>query len=228
MKLNTTTFSCLICACLFISAFAIVNASAQSVFSEISVKPAMLEVSKPPQISRIPDLDFPENARKNGVDGIVRINVTLAEDSQPKNITVEQGLPDGVTEAVVASAQKIKFQPAEKDGQPGAVKISIEYKFSLIFSEFDNNVKKPVITEKPMPAYPQSQKSSGFKDKVTVRILLRADGTSKVESVNSVMPKEFDQAASDAAQKIKFQPAVHKKTKKSVSQYMLVTYDFKP
>ncbi len=47
-------------------------------------------------------------------------------------------------------------------------------------------------------------------------------------SVNSVMPKEFDKAAIEAAQKIKFEPAVHKKSKKAVSQSMTVEYSFKP
>jgi len=42
------------------------------------------------------------------------------------------------------------------------------------------------------------------------------------------MPNEFDKAAAEAAAKIRFQPAVHKKSKADVSQKMVVEYDFKP
>ena len=50
----------------------------------------------------------------------------------------------------------------------------------------------------------------------------------KVLGVSSVMPKEFDKAALEAAEKIHFLPATHKKSKAGVSQKLTVEYDFKP
>ena len=66
------------------------------------------------------------------------------------------------------------------------------------------------------------------KGKVEVKVLCFADGRVKIVGVSSVMPKEFDQAAVEAAARLRFQPAVHKKSKADVSQKMTVVYDFKP
>ena len=166
--------------------------------------------------------------RKKGTDGTVIISVTLSENGQPTNIKLEQGLPDGVSEAVLAAAQKIKFKPAEKDGKPVSTTTKIEYKFVIAYDESDINIKKPIITEKPAPVYPTTQKPSGLPNKIAVRVLFRADGTAKADDLKGIPSQEFNPAISDAAQRIKFQPAVNKKTKKNVSQYMTVFYDYKP
>jgi TonB family protein len=106
--------------------------------------------------------------------------------------------------------------------------MNLDYIVSVFYSEDDKNVSKPQITEKPAPAYPSSQLSEKLKGKVSVNVMFFAAGTLKVLGVNSVMPREFDKAAMEAAAKIKFEPAVHKKSKKPVSQVMAVEYEFKP
>jgi TonB family protein len=83
------------------------------------------------------------------------------------------------------------------------------------------------VTEKPEPEYPAKYASSRVKGVVRVQVLFRADGTLKVGQVDSVMPKEFDAAVVEAAGKIKFQPAVHKKSKSPVTQQLTVEYEFK-
>lgn len=40
--------------------------------------------------------------------------------------------------------------------------------------------------------------------------------------------KEFDKAAVEAASQIKFQPALHKKSHRPVTQQMTVVHQFKP
>ena len=66
------------------------------------------------------------------------------------------------------------------------------------------------------------------KTKFLVRAIFFKNGTLKVENVSSTMPKEFDRAAAEAAEKIKFEPAIHKKSKQPVSQEMTIEYNFKP
>ncbi len=228
MKVIKVNFRRLICLFVLISAFGLVSASAQSIFAERSVKTEPLNVTKPPEIFSIPAANFPETARKKGTDGTVLINVTLAENGQPTNIKLDQGLSDGISEAVLAAAQKIKFKPAEKDGKPVSITIQVEYKFVVAYNESEISIKKPTITEKPAPVYPTTQKPSELPNKIAVRVLFRADGTAKADDLKGIPSQEFNEAISDAAQKIKFQPAVHKKTKKNVSQYMTVFYDYKP
>lgn len=204
------------------------TAKAQNISFRYNYKLDLADATKAPEVSGLPEFDYPESARKNGVEGTLKLTLTLGEDGKVKNINVEQGLPFGVTEAVTKGLEQLKFQPATRNGQPIAVKMIFYYIVSVAYSENDKNVSKPKIVEKPGAVYPASQKAEGRKDKVLVQVMFYNDGTLKVLGVSSVMPKEFDKAAIEAAQKIKFEPAVHKNSKKAVSQSMTVEYNFKP
>lgn len=184
--------------------------------------------SEPPNIKGLPDLDFPEVAQKNGVEGTLKAKMTLGEDGKTRDIVILEGLPDGVNEAFIKAAQKMYFQPARKSGNPVPTTLYMDFIVSVGYSEKDKDVTKPKITEKPVPVYPEKYRAEKIKGKVDVGIMFFKDGTLEVVSVGSVMPKEFDQAARAAASKIKFQPAVHKKSKKAVGQAMMVVFDFKP
>ena len=202
--------------------------AAQTISTHRSIDSEPMFVDKPPVIISLPEAVYTDAARKAGAAGTVRASVLLSASGQPKNIIIEQGQGTLLSEAVIAAVQKMKFKPAEKDGKPVDVQIKVVYDFDLVFSETDSNVKKPIITNKPDPIYPASQKSSGLKDKVSLSILFSADGKLSVVGVNSSMPKEFDEAATEAAKNIKFTPAVHKKSKQNVSQVITVVYNFKP
>lgn len=201
---------------------------AQNYYFRYNYNLDLREATEAPQISVFPTIGFPDEAQKNGVEGTVKISLTLGEDGKPKDIAVIEGLPFGASEAVTKGLEQIRFQPATRNGKPIAVKMFFDYIITATYDEFDKNVTKPKVLEKPAAVYPESQRASGLKGKVEVFAAFYSDGTVKVIKVNSVMPKEFDRAASEAAEKIKFQPAVHKKSKKPVSQGMAVIYDFKP
>jgi TonB family protein len=57
--------------------------------------------------------------------------VVFQADGKITGIKVIQGLPDGLTEKAVEAAQKIRFEPAMKDGVPVNVRAKIDYNFSL-------------------------------------------------------------------------------------------------
>lgn len=181
-----------------------------------------------PQIGGFSNFNYPDDARKNGVEGILKAEMTLGEDGKVKDIVIIQGLPNGITEAFTKALQNLYFQPAKRNGQPVAIKMTIDYIVTAEYSEDDKNVSKAKILDKPAPVYPPNQIAEKVKGKVAVTIMFYADGKLKVVGVSSTMPKEFDKAAMAAAANIKFQPAVHKKSKKPVSQQMTVEYEFKP
>lgn len=174
------------------------------------------------------DVVFPEAARKNAVEGTVKVNFTLGEDAKVRNIVVVQDLPFGVGDAVKQGLEKLSFKPATSDGKPVAMDAHLDYIVALAYGEDDKNVTKPQFIDKPAPDYPESQRAANVKGKVLVTVMFYSDGTLKVMGTNSVMPQEFDKAAVAAAGKIKFTPAIHKKSKKPVAQQLGVEYEFKP
>lgn len=74
---------------------------------------------------------YTEKARTNGVSGTIKMKILLAQDGKVRYMFISKSLPDGLTEQAIRAAQQIRFEPAEKDGKPVSVVISIEYNFSI-------------------------------------------------------------------------------------------------
>ena len=188
----------------------------------------MQHTAEPPELNGLPELDYPEEARKNGVEGTLKAKMTLGEDGKVRDVVILESLPNGVNEAFTKAVQNINFKPAKQNGQPVPVTLFLDFVVTIGYDEGDKDVSKPKIIEKPAPVYPEKYRAEKLKGKVEIGVMFYKDGTLKVINVSSVMPKEFDQAAIEAAEKIKFEPAVHKKSKNPVGQAMTVVYEFKP
>jgi TonB family protein len=184
------------------------------------------EATHPPEIGPL-NINLPEAARKNGVEGTAKASMTLGEDGKMRDITIVQDLPDGVGNAMKASLEKHTFTPARANGTPVPVKATLEYVIEVVYSEGDKAVNKPRITSPLIAPYPVEHQAQRPKGDVEVFALFQADGVVKVQSVKSFMHKEFDAAARAAAEKLQFQPATHKKSKRPVSQAMTVVFVFK-
>jgi len=202
--------------------------SAQQMFFSYKYEFERAMITEPPDLTGSLEVDYPEAARKNGIEGKVKVTATLGENGKVRDIVIVDNLGYGTGEAVAAGLQKFAFKPAKFNGTPTPMKMTVIYTVSLYYDETDKDVTKPKILEKPLPVYPESQRAEGMKGKVIVTILLKPDGEVQVLSVNSVMHKDFDKAAEAAAKNLKFLPAVHKKSKQPVSQAMSVEYAFKP
>lgn len=69
-------------------------------------------------------------ARAKGTGGIVLLRLVLNASKKVSDISVIQGLPNGLTAAATKQAERIKFEPALKDGCPISVTIRMEYSFT--------------------------------------------------------------------------------------------------
>jgi TonB family protein len=203
-------------------------AQAQDLSFQYFYRVEMSGAHEPPTFPNgFPEFVFPDEARKNGVEGTLKISLTLGEDGKAKDIVVGEPLPHGVSESLTKSLQTLRFRPAQNDGKPVAVKMFFEYVVAATYGETDKNVSKPKITAQPAAVYPEKHRAGKVKGKVAVSAIFYPDGKLKIVRVASVLPKEFDRAAAEAAQNIKFTPAVHKKSKKPVARQFTVEYEFK-
>lgn len=91
--------------------------------SEEPLAPAVL-------ISRV-DPEYPEPARRAGVEGTVLLDATISETGQVTQIAVERGLPLGVTEVAVAAVRRWKYEPARGRNGPVASHKAVRIVFSL-------------------------------------------------------------------------------------------------
>jgi len=74
---------------------------------------------------------YTEEARQNKIQGTVVLSVVFTADGRITGIRVVRGLPDGLTEKAIEAAQKIRFNPAVKNGAPVSVRGSLEFSFNL-------------------------------------------------------------------------------------------------
>lgn len=89
------------------------------------------DVTQLPTIKSKPAPELSEYARMQTVRGRVVLGVVLCDNGKVTNIKVKEGLPYGITKAAIVAARKIKFTPAEKDGQAVAFKLQVEYNFNI-------------------------------------------------------------------------------------------------
>lgn len=78
-----------------------------------------------------PEPGFTEEARRAGVNGVVRLRAVLAADGTVKHVLVLKSLSYGLTEKAVAAARKIKFEPAAVNGSPVSQFVILEYNFNV-------------------------------------------------------------------------------------------------
>jgi protein TonB len=112
----------------------------------VQVVPERVEVPKEPDpyefvpVEREPSLDmnelrrrleYPELARRAGIQGKVYVRVLVGTDGKPKRYIVEHSDNELLTEAAVKAVMSMTFTPAIQNGQPIAVWVSIPIDFRL-------------------------------------------------------------------------------------------------
>lgn len=106
-------------------------------------------VDKKPQMLKKVQPEYPEEARREGIQGLVVVTVTIGENgkvihAEPFVKEVPVIDPDGnvigkrapkrypeLEPAAIAAALKCKSKPAEKDGHPVKVKMNVPFRFRL-------------------------------------------------------------------------------------------------
>ncbi len=76
-------------------------------------------------------LEYPELARRAGIQGKVYVRVLVGTDGKPKRYIIEHSDNELLTEAAVKAVMSMTFTPAIQNGQPIAVWVSIPIDFRL-------------------------------------------------------------------------------------------------
>jgi TonB family protein len=87
------------------------------------------EVDRRAVITETPQPAYTDEARENGTKGKVRLRAVLCPAGKVLDISVQKGLPDGLTEQAIKAARGIRFEPAMRKGRPVAQFVTLEYNF---------------------------------------------------------------------------------------------------
>jgi periplasmic protein TonB len=85
-----------------------------------------------PQILGRPTPGYTDEARRNQVEGSVKVSVLLKADGTVSDVKVARGLGYGLDEKAIEAARQLRFVSAQKDGHAVSVRLFLEFKFSLL------------------------------------------------------------------------------------------------
>ena len=77
---------------------------------------------------------YTDEAKVAGVEGTVVLDLIVGEDGKVRDISVMQGLPNGLTDAALKAIKACQFSPGERDGKPVPVKIR-GFKIRFVLAE---------------------------------------------------------------------------------------------
>jgi len=85
-----------------------------------------------PQILGRPTPGYTDEARRNQIEGSVKVSVLLKADGIVSDVKVTRGLGYGLDEKAIEAARQLRFVPGQKDGHAVSVRLFVEFKFSLL------------------------------------------------------------------------------------------------
>jgi TonB family protein len=84
-----------------------------------------------PQPLSTPDPEYTEEARNAKTQGTCILWMIVDDQGRPRDIRVVRGLGSGLDAKAIEAVKQWRFQPAQKDGHPVNVQISVEVGFKL-------------------------------------------------------------------------------------------------
>ena len=93
--------------------------------------PAPEEPLEPALLMSRVDPQYPEAARRTGVEGTVILDATIDETGHVTQVAIKRGLPLGISEAAAAAVRHWKYKPARGRAGPVASHKAIRIVFSL-------------------------------------------------------------------------------------------------
>ena len=96
----------------------------------------------PPSVTRKVEPEYSTEARNNGIQGTVMLEIVVNEKGRAADINVISPLGFGLDEMARAAIEKWEFVPAKKDGHPVKVLATVEVNFRFREAWFDEKAER--------------------------------------------------------------------------------------
>jgi TonB family protein len=166
-----------------------------------SIQP--MTASLRPTITYKEKAQYTQEAKDNNVEGTVVLNAVFGVDGQIGEIEVIRGLPYGLTESAIEAAKKIRFNPAQKDGQPAPVRGNLEFSFNL-HSDQIRETKQYLRAITMYAPYTQEAKDNKVEGTVLLDVVFGANDQIGEIKVIRGLPYGLTESAIEEAKKIRF------------------------
>jgi periplasmic protein TonB len=86
---------------------------------------------EPPQLLREVKPDYTEEARRQSIEGDVKLEIVVRHDGSVGDVHVLHSLGAGLEQKAVDAVRQWRFSPAHREGQPVDVLVQVSVEFSL-------------------------------------------------------------------------------------------------
>jgi len=107
------------------------NESTQSSVSPSDAKGPGVKLDRWPKVLHEQKVDYPAQAKMNGLQGTVVLRITINEEGSPAEVEIVSGPGEGLNEAAASALRGFQFSPAYLNKKPVAVTILYNYKFRI-------------------------------------------------------------------------------------------------
>jgi len=97
-------------------------AADDTVYTKVDVKPVPTKTPPP---------DYPYELKRQGIAGVVAVSVVIDESGDVISCTATKSSNVDFEAPALAAVKKWKFKPAQKDGAPVKMKVTIPIRFSI-------------------------------------------------------------------------------------------------
>jgi len=93
-----------------------------TVYTKVDVNPVPVKTPPP---------EFPYQMKRDGVSGVVAVMIVIDETGAVASCTISKSSNPAFEDPAVAAVKKWKFKPAQKDGAPVKMKLTVPIRFNL-------------------------------------------------------------------------------------------------
>lgn len=190
---------------------------------------------KPPRLIEKVDPVYPEEARKEHVEGIVILEATTDEEGNVARVKVLKSKDPLLNEAAIDAVSQWKYEPFYIKGKPHGLVFTVTVRFKLKVSKTEElekgavkvgeGIEQPKLIEKVNPIYPEEARKAGIEGLVILRARINEEGLVERILVLKSESSLLNKAAIDAVKQWKYEP-LHKEGK-TVPAVFDVTVRFK-
>ncbi len=174
-------------------------------------------LSEPRRLSASPPT-YPEEARKQGIQGTVVLQALIGADGAVHRVKVLRPLPEGLADAAAEAVRRWTFEPArDAHGRAVPVLYTVAVRFTLDGgpaatsstpkADLPEGWTPPRVKDAPPPAYPEEARRRHLQGTVRLELAIGADGTVKEVTALQGLPAGLTDAAVEAVRHWTFEPA---------------------
>ncbi len=171
---------------------------------------------KQPRLIKKVDPFYPEEARKNGVQGVVILEAKIDESGRVIDVMILRSVPQ-LDQAAIDAVKQWVYEPLIIDGKPTKALFTVTVRFQLDKEDIEkfaegavkvtDAIPPPKLIKKVDPVYPEAARKAGVEGVVILEARIDVQGKVKNVRILRSIP-QLNQAAIDAVKQWVYEPLI--------------------